>query len=134
MTKRFQQFRFLEWEVYRDAQKLFFKVRNVATKLPREYRFEIGSQIIRSSLSVVLNIAEGSGKSSRKEMGRFIEIALGSLYETRAALDTLEKDDTIPVDLPDEIVSDTASIGRQLGGLKRALLRKDASDSSTKTP
>jgi four helix bundle protein len=59
------KFRFLEWNVYKDAQKLVEIILNTVKKLPREYRFEIGSQLIRSAFSVVLNIAEGSGKGSR---------------------------------------------------------------------
>ena len=48
------------------------------------------SQLIRSSLSIVLNIAEGSGKNSDKELNRYIEISLGSLSELLAAVDVLK--------------------------------------------
>lgn len=61
-----RKFKFLDWEVYKEAQDLFSKVLMLIRKLPKEYRFELGSQLIRPSLSVVLNIAEGSGKQSDK--------------------------------------------------------------------
>ena len=85
------KFRFLEWEVYRDVKKLVSLVLVITKELPREYRFEPGSQIIRSAFSVALNIAEGSGKTSDKELNRFLEIALGSAYETLAAIDILKE-------------------------------------------
>lgn len=84
-----KQFRFLDWKIYLSAQSLFQEVLAVTRKLPKEYRFDVGSQLIRSSFSVVLNIAEGSGKKSDKDLGRFLDISLGSLYETLAALHTL---------------------------------------------
>src|SRR3989338_7877359 len=89
------KFRFLEWEVYRDAKKLVSLVLVITKELPREYRFELGSQIIRSVFSVALNIAEGSGKTSDKELNRFLEIALGSAYETLAGIDVLKDNELI---------------------------------------
>ena len=49
----------------------------------------IKSQIERSSVSIPLNIAEGNGKSSRKDRARFWQIALGSALETAAGIDVL---------------------------------------------
>jgi four helix bundle protein len=46
-------------------------------------------QILRSSSSVVLNIAEGSGKLTPADRRRYFSIALGSLRETQAALDLM---------------------------------------------
>src|SRR5438045_4113830 len=46
-------------------------------------------QIVRSSTSVLLNIAEGTGKRSPADRRRFYGIARGSAMETAAALDVL---------------------------------------------
>ena len=43
----------------------------------------IKDQLLRSSLSIALNITEGSGRSSRKEQKRFYSIAMGSTRETQ---------------------------------------------------
>ena len=71
-----KQFRFREWEVYKDAQKLLSRIITLTKSLPREYRFELGSQLNRSGLSIVLNIAEGSGKESDKELNKYLDIYL----------------------------------------------------------
>lgn len=44
-------------------------------------------QLHRASLSIVLNLAEGSGKPTPQEQRRFHSIAFGSLRETQALLD-----------------------------------------------
>ena len=46
-------------------------------------------QANRSGMSIVLNIAESSGKFAPKDRRNFLLIARGSLYETVAALDIL---------------------------------------------
>ena len=48
-------------------------------------------QIRRASLSIVLNLAEGSAKPTRKDRHKFYRIALGSLRETQCLLDILGK-------------------------------------------
>lgn len=46
-------------------------------------------QIDRASISISLNIAEGNGKSSKKDHNRYIEIAIGSGLECAACLDVM---------------------------------------------
>lgn len=86
-----EKFRFLTWKVYDDAQNLFSFVLGMVKRLPREYRYELGSQLVRSAFSVVLNIAEGSGKTTDRELSRYFDIALGSLHETLASSDVLKR-------------------------------------------
>lgn len=116
-----KQFRFLDWKVYKDSQELFSLILKFFNKLPQEHRFGLGNQLLRSASSIILNIAEGSGKQSEKELNRFIETSLGSLYETLANLDTLRTNNLIgqgEFDIAKEKMSD---ISRQLGGFKKKL-------------
>ena len=89
--------------------------------MPREYRYELGSQLLRSGLSITLNIAEGSGKQSEKELNRFIETALGSSYETLANIDTLKSNDLVSEKDFLTVRSMITDICNQLGGFKKKL-------------
>src|SRR3990167_6446385 len=116
-----KQFRFLDWKVYKDSQKLFSLLLQIVKRLPREYRFELGSQLLRSGSSIILNIAEGSGKQSEKELSRFIETALGSSYETLANIDILKSNNLIEEKdfiIAQQIITDICS---QLGAFKKKL-------------
>lgn len=90
-----EQLRFKKWDIYGDSQKLFSEVLLLVHSLPKEFRYSIGDQLLRASLSVVLNIAEGSGKNSTKDLSRFLDISLGSLYEVVACIDTLARNELI---------------------------------------
>ncbi len=115
------QFRFLQWRVYSDAQELFSLVLRIVVRLPKEYRFELGSQIIRSSFSIVLNIAEGGGKTSDKELNRYIDIALGSVSETMAAMDVFRYNDFVDKKTFEDLARRLSSIASQLGGFKKKI-------------
>ncbi|MDO8600273.1 MAG: four helix bundle protein [bacterium] len=115
------KFRFLKWRVYQEAKGLLALILKIVKKLPREYRYELGSQIIRSAFSVILNIAEGSGKTSDKELNRFIEIALGSVNETLAGADVLNGNNLATDTEFREVYLKCDSISNQLGGFKKKL-------------
>ena len=55
----------------------------VATKAwPKEEIYGLTSQIRRAVVSIPANLTEGVGRGTRREIARFAQIALGSLYET----------------------------------------------------
>ena len=51
-------------------------------------------QFSRASRSIVLNLAEGRGRVSRKDQVRFYSIAMGSLRECQALLSLEQLEDT----------------------------------------
>ena len=77
MLTRFEAYQ-LSLEVYRSCEKI------TAVHYLKD-------QLSRASLSICLNLAEGSGKPSWKEKRRFYSIALGSMRETQSLLDILNR-------------------------------------------
>jgi len=59
---------------------------NVTQSIPRG-NGEVKDQLKRSSISIVLNFAEGYGKSTRIDRARFYGISKASAHESAAALD-----------------------------------------------
>lgn len=68
--------------------KLVSMVSAITDSLPRGNAHLI-DQLSRAAISIPLNIAEGSGKTSEKEKIRFYSIARGSTMECAAILDVL---------------------------------------------
>ena len=80
-------------EVYRLALELDALV---ASLVPRRGCHIIRDQIDRSSLGVVLCLAEGAGRRSPKDKRRFYAMARGSATESASALDVLHARKLIP--------------------------------------
>ncbi len=116
-----EQFRFRKWKVYQDSQKLFSDILAVVATLPSQYKYSLGDQVTRASLSIVLNVAEGSGKNSIKELNRFLDIAAGSAYETLACADTLLQNKFINQKQQESLEKQLESICSQIGGFKKKL-------------
>ncbi len=73
-------------DVYRVAVEL---TEALMATLPRKGHAELRDQLDRASTSVVLNIAEGAGRTSLTDKRRFYEVAKGSTTECAAVLDLL---------------------------------------------
>ena len=64
--------------VWEKAHKLTLAVYKETIAFPKEERFGLTSQVRRASSSIPANLAEGCGRRSDGEMGRFVQIAMGS--------------------------------------------------------
>ncbi len=64
--------------VWEKAHRLTLAVYKNTRGFPNDERFGLTSQMCRSSASIAANLAEGCGRRSDGEMGRFIQIAMGS--------------------------------------------------------
>jgi four helix bundle protein len=68
-------------QVWHKAHALTLEVYRVSNAFPREETFGLTSQVRRASSSIPANIAEGCGRGSDGEFGRFLQIAMGSASE-----------------------------------------------------
>ena len=68
-------------------------------RLPRHLK----DQMNRASSSIVLNLAEGSGKRTEKDKRHFYYIAFGSLRETQAILDLANYSENDIIELADKL-------------------------------
>jgi len=85
------QYKFQKLDIYSLALNYVKAVYSLTEKLPGNEKFNLTSQIQRSAVSIVLNIAEGSTGQSDPEQNRFLGLALRSYLETIACLDIIEQ-------------------------------------------
>ena len=76
--------RFEELEIWKNARMLCIKIRNISVNSSLTKDYSLKDQILRSSGSIMDNIAEGFERDGKKEFIQFLYIAKGSLGETRS--------------------------------------------------
>ncbi len=74
-------FRFQYLKVWKKSFDINKQIIYLANQLPPRYRYSLTEQLIRATLSISNNIAEGSGRSTKKDQNYFYAIAKGSTFE-----------------------------------------------------
>ncbi len=116
-----ETFRFLKFKVYQEAKELNRKIYIYTRNWTIKDR-GLMDQIVRASISICLNIAEGSAKGTDRDFRRYIQNALGSVNEVVACIDIALSLGLIPKDTYGQWMSDASDIAKQLGGLSKSLL------------
>lgn len=72
---------FKKFDIWKKGIQLVKEVYKLAELLPNQEKYGLRSQITRAAVSVPSNIAEGASRNSEIEFKRYLEIAIGSLFE-----------------------------------------------------
>ena len=112
---------FKELRVWNKAHNLVLEIYKLTKIFPEDEKFCLTNQIRRSAISVAANITEGQRKT-KKDFVRFLNIAIGSLEETRYYL-ILSHDLTFCDDIQfQKLFGLSSEVGKMLSGLKKSLL------------
>jgi four helix bundle protein len=90
-------------------------------ELPRSEMYGLSSQIRRAASSIPANIAEGSGRSTRRDFTHFLGIAQGSLRELETHLLLAVAVDLIQPERIDRLLERCESVARLLNRLIQSL-------------
>ena len=72
---------FRDLNVWQSSHRLTLAIYRVTESFPRSELFGLVSQMRRASSSIGANLAEGCGRWGDGDMGRFVQIAMGSASE-----------------------------------------------------
>jgi four helix bundle protein len=111
-------FDFEKLEVYKQAKTFNLQVQKFLLKTCLDNASR--HQLRRASLSIVLNIAEGSGRNSKADKKNFFVIARGSTFECVAILDVL-KDENI---MGEEVFGQFYNMAEELSKMLYAMIQK----------
>ncbi len=104
--------------------RLAEEIYHLTKQLPRDETYGLSSQMRRAAVSIASNIAEGYGRESAVEYGRFLKIARGSLYETETQLFLCERLSLIDRAGMETALSLCSEIGKMLNTMLRHLQNK----------
>ncbi|NIS74117.1 MAG: four helix bundle protein [Deltaproteobacteria bacterium] len=112
---------FEEIEAWQKARKLSREVYAITRREPFSQDFHLRSQILKSSISVMSNIAEGFERGGTREFQQFLTIAKGSAGETLSHLYVALDRGYITGDVFGMLHAKSIDVIRMLGGLIRYL-------------
>lgn len=69
--------------VWQRSHRLVLDIYQISREFPKSEQYGLTSQVRRAAISVPANIAEGFRKKTHADKARFLNIAQGSLEETR---------------------------------------------------
>jgi four helix bundle protein len=111
-------------EVWKKAMDLVVDVYRLTEEFPPQEKYGLTSQIQRAAVSVPANIAEGYGRSHRKEYLHHLSIARGSLAELETHLTLAVRLGFLPRERVLDSWTLTQAVGKMLNRLIGALESK----------
>ena len=107
------------WSLEKDLVK---DICALTKAFPAEERFGLAAQINRAAISVASNIAEGSGRVSRKDQAHFTQLAYGSLMEVACQMEIAQDLGFLSDDELQSIFSSIKTIAEKLSALRSSQL------------
>ncbi len=94
------------------------EVYELTSAFPEDEKFGLTNQIRRASVSIPSNIAEGFGRKSDGDFGRFLSIAIGSNYEVQTQLEIAKNVGYLELGDLNRAINELEEIDKMLKGLK----------------
>jgi len=111
--------------VWQKAHLLTLAVYRWSAGLPASETYGLASQMRRASSSILMNLAEGSGRSTDRDDSRYVSVAIGSANELEYQLclaDELGFRGAVPID---PIRNQVVEVRRMLFALRKTLSVSD---------
>jgi four helix bundle protein len=105
--------------VWQMAYDLAMDIYRVTATFPLEERYGLISQLRRAAVSIVSNLAEGTGRDTRGELRRYAAIAQGSTQEVACQIQIARDVGYLKSEESDQLLLRVDRIGRLLTGLMR---------------
>jgi four helix bundle protein len=118
-ARRLEMKDFRELKVWEKSHRLALAVYKATARFPKDELYGLTSQLRRSSVSVPANIAEGCGRGSNSELGRFLQIAMGSASELEYLFLLAHDLDFLSAPLYQNLAKEVVEVKRMLASLIR---------------
>ena len=112
MTFSFEQF-----PVYKLALEFTQQVDSLLSEINLSKNSRMADQLIRASLSIPLNIAEGAGRFHRADKKNFYIVARGSIFECVSVLDILKIQGRASASHHQKLYSTLEELSKMISGL-----------------
>ncbi len=103
--------------VWQKAMSLVTAVYRCAAQFPKSEVYGLIPQLQRCAVSIPSNIAEGYGRRSTGDYRRFLQIAMGSVFELQTQLEIARNLDYLDQERFEELYGQSREVERMLSSL-----------------
>lgn len=121
--KEVTKFKFEELKVYQKSLDFIDLVYDMSEHFPKTEKYILVSQYLRAANSIALNIAEGSGDSS-KQFNRYLQIAIDSVRECVVCNTIAYRRDYIKDEQHQKARVKLVELAKMITGLQKYLKKK----------
>ena len=113
---------FKKLTVWQKMRVFVKKLYLLTQKFPNAEKFGLTQQIRRASVSMISNIAEGSGRNTTPDLAHFVDMANGSAFEVETQLYLAIDLEYITQQEFEDILSQLQEIEKMLYNLRKSLI------------
>lgn len=117
------KFRFQDLEIWKMAIELGDQLFEVAESLERKHLYRFAEQVRGAGMSMSNNIAEGSGCTSNREFGRFLDISRRSVFENANIVIILFRRQLVDEKMQNDLLESFDVLSRRISTFKKTLRR-----------
>ena len=110
------EYSFEKLKVYQLIRALRVDLKKLTLKFPTHEKYELCSQVSRAASSIASNIAEGSGRSSKKDQAHFTNMSYASSMELISHIN-------YPSDMEYITHNENIEVRSKLGEINRLLIK-----------
>ena len=108
-------------DVWKFGMDLAAEIYSVTNSYPRHEIFGLISQMRRSAVSIVSNVAEGAARQSKPEFARFLYMSAGAASELDTQIEISHRVGLLEEKVAEDLKSRVDRISKLIFGLIRAL-------------
>lgn len=112
----------MEFDIWKEAIVLNDQLFDLADAFVDARSYRVAEQLRAASLSISNNIAEGSGSSSSKDFGNFLNIARRSVFETANISFVAYRRKFIDKDKMNQILNDLERLSKKITNFRKTVL------------
>jgi four helix bundle protein len=115
-------FRFQKLEIWRESVMISKECYNIVEKLRNDKHYSLADQLVRSSLSISSNIAEGSDSATKKDFANYLNISRRSLFECANIIIILHEYRLIDQDEKNKMLANYKNLSAKIYYFRQSLL------------
>ena len=115
---------FKELNIWKQSMDIAVDVNRLVDSMPKHHIWGLGSQLLKTAVSVPSNIAEGCGRKTNEQFLYFLNVALASTFELETQIILAVRFETVESIKADEVLKKIEAVQKMTNKLVESIGKK----------